>query len=143
MPKKKAMKTTKNNRSVDAYIKSAGDKYRADGERLVEIFSEVTKCAPRMWGTSIVGYGSYEYSRADGSQHEFMATGFSLRKSGPVLYIMPGYQDYSDLLKDLGPHKLGKACLYLKGLEGIHLPTLKKLIRAGLRDLKRTHSVTL
>lgn len=66
-----------------------------------------------------------------------------MRKSGPTIYIMPDYEDYSDLMKKIGPHKLGKSCLYLKNLEGIDLKVLKKLIKAGLRDLKKLYKVEL
>jgi hypothetical protein len=68
-----------------------------------------------------------------------MATGFSPRKANLSIYIMPGYTDFSDILKNLGPHKLGKSCLYIKRLDDIHLPTLKKLIKAGVRDLKQKY----
>ena len=95
-----------------------------------------------MWG-NIFGFGQYHYKYDSGREGDFLATGFAMRKSGPTIYIMPGYNDYSELLEKLGPHKLGKSCLYLKNLEGIHIPTLKKLIKAGLKDLKKAHTVTL
>lgn len=66
-----------------------------------------------------------------------------MRKSGPTLYIMPGYENYADILEKLGPHKLGKACLYVKHLRDINTAVLTKLIKAGLRDLKKTYPVTL
>lgn len=96
-----------------------------------------------MWGSGIVGFGEYDYKRSNGDFGVFMATGFSIRKSGPTLYIMPGYQDYDELMKKLGPHKLGKSCLYLKNLEEIDLGIIAKLIKAGLKDLKKTHKVRI
>jgi hypothetical protein len=95
-----------------------------------------------MWG-NIFGFGSYHYQYDSGREGDFLATGFAMRQSGPTIYIMPGYHDYGELLNKLGPHKLGKSCLYLKSLEGIHLPTLKKLIRAGLKDLRQEFPVTM
>ena len=141
MPKRIKLKTSKNNASVAGYIKSLPKDQQADAKTLLELFSDTTKTKGKMWGTSIVGFGEYTYHRSNGDEGQFMATGFSIRKSGPTLYIMPGYTDYSDLMKKIGPHKLGKSCLYLKNLEGIHLPTVKKLIAQGLKDLKKNHQV--
>jgi len=66
-----------------------------------------------------------------------------MRKNGPTIYILSGYNDYGELLKKVGPHKLGKSCLYLKNLEETHLPTIKKLILIGLKDLKKLYPVNL
>lgn len=136
-------KTTATKKSVNSYLKTLGKAEQAEAKQLIDIFSDVTKVKPVMWGSSIVGFGSYHYTYDSGREGDFLATGFSIRKSGPTIYIMPGYSDYSDILKNLGPHKLGKSCLYLKSLESIHIPTLKKLIRAGLEDLKKTFPVTI
>jgi hypothetical protein len=68
-----------------------------------------------------------------------MASGFSARKSGPTIYILPGSNDYSKELEKLGPHKLGKSCLYLKSLEGIDFKVLSKLIQKGMKDLKKKY----
>ena len=65
-----------------------------------------------MWGTSIIGYGYYDYTYKSGHSGRWMATGFSPRKAQLSIYIMPGYQDFSPILDRLGPHKLGKSCLY-------------------------------
>ncbi|HMA78616.1 MAG TPA: DUF1801 domain-containing protein [Candidatus Paceibacterota bacterium] len=143
MGKATTLKTTKTNASVKRYVQTLSPNQQADTQTLLDVFTSATKTEPRLWGESIVGFGEYTYTRSDGSEHQFLATGFALRKSGPTIYIMPGYNDYSEILKNLGPHKLGKGCLYVKSLDGIHLPTLKKLIRAGLRDLQESHSVNL
>ena len=115
------------------------DRLRKDCKALLKLFRETTGMKARMWGSSIVGFGEYTYYRS-GSPVQFMATGFSPRKSGPVLYIMPGYRDYSPLLKNLGPHKLGKSCLYLKNLDGVDLDVIAQLIKQGLEDLKKSYS---
>lgn len=140
MPKKITLKTQKNNTSVTAFIKEIENpQLRKDSQKLLKLFKEVTGLKPKMWGDSIIGFGEYTYFRSNGDQGQFMATGFSPRKSGPTLYIMPGYFNYENLLKKLGPHKLGKSCLYLKNLEGIDLEVIKKLITQGLKDLKKKH----
>ena len=90
---------------------------------------------PKMWGDSIVGFGQYHYRYATGGEGDFLATGFSLRKSNLSIYIMPGYGDFSDILKNLGKHKLGKSCLYVNKLADIDLDVLAQLITAGLERL--------
>ena len=92
-----------------------------------------------MWGNSIIGFGEYTYYRSNGDVGHFMATGFSPRKSGPTLYILPGYKDYSEMLSRLGKHKLGKSCLYLKRLDDIDSKVLATLIKQGMADLKASH----
>jgi hypothetical protein len=131
MPKKVKLKTSKNSLSVADYIKNADPKLQTDAKTLLKLFKSATGANPKMWGKSIIGFGEYTYHRSNGDEGLFMATGFSIRKSGPTLYIMPGYQDYSDLMKKIGPHKLGKSCLYLKNLDGIDLKVLEKLIMPG------------
>ena len=108
---------------------------RADGLVLNEIFKEVTGFTPKMWGPSIVGYGSYHYTYQTGRQGDFLATGFSPRKQNLSIYIMPGYTDFSDILGKLGKHKHGRSCLYINKLADVDTEVLKELIRAGLKDL--------
>lgn len=142
MAKKVQLKTAKNQGSVTAFINAIEDEQlRKDSKTLLKLFKEITGLKPKMWGSTIIGFGEYTYYRANGDEGEYMATGFSPRKSGPTIYIMPGYQDYSALLEKLGRHKLGKSCLYLKRLEDVDLGILTKLIKQGLKDLKKTHRV--
>lgn len=115
---------------------------RQEARTLLKLFKEVTKAKPVMWG-NMIGFGSYHYKYDSGREGDFFATGFAMRKSGPTIYIMPGYQDYAALLKKLGPHKLGKSCLYLKSLEGIDLQVLEKIIKTGLKDLAKIYPVSL
>ena len=105
----------------------------------MKVFKEATGMKPKMWGESIIGFGEYTYFRSNGDEGQFMACGFSPRKSGPTLYIMPGYSDYKALLKKLGPHKLGKSCLYLKSLDDIDTKIVARLIKIGLKDLKKKY----
>ncbi len=110
---------------------------RADGLVLLELFAEVSGFQPKMWGPTIVGFGRYHYTYETGREGDFLATGFSPRKANLSIYIMPGYQDYSEILSRLGKHKLGKSCLYVNKLADIDLDVLRELISAGLRDLDK------
>ncbi|SHH33213.1 DUF1801 domain-containing protein [Cognatishimia maritima] len=110
---------------------------RADGLVLLDLFSKVSGYAPVMWGPSIVGCGRYHYRYESGREGDFLATGFSPRKSNLAIYIMPGYQDYSEILDRLGKHKLGKSCLYVNKLADIDLVVLRELIKAGMADLNK------
>lgn len=118
------------------------ERRRTDSERLLDIFAEVTGYEPKMWGPSIIGYGSYHYKYDSGREGDFLATGFSPRKANLSLYIMPGYQDYQPILDRLGKHKLGKSCLYINKLDDVDEDVLKELIRTGLDDLNKKWPVT-
>ena len=118
MTKKVKLKTTKNTKSVTEFLNSIEvETLKKDCKTLLKIFKDSTEMKPKMWGDSIIGFGEYTYFRSNGHEGVYMATGFSPRKSGPTIYIMPGYQDYSHFLEKLGPHKIGKSCIYLKNLE--------------------------
>ena len=129
-------KTALTDASVDEFIASiAHPTRRQDAAVLVDLFSNVTEFAPKMWGDSIVGFGQYHYRYATGREGGFLATGFSPRKSNLSIYIMPGYGDFSDILKNLGKHKLGKSCVYVNKLADIDLDVLAQLITAGVERL--------
>lgn len=128
--------------SVDAFIDSVPHAGRREDARVLDgLFREVTGFQPRMWGSSIIGYGQYHYVYDSGREGDFLATGFSPRKANMSIYIMPGYKDYSHILSDLGPHKTGAACLYLGRLGKVDLAVLARVIRAGLDDLNKTWPV--
>ncbi|MDA8596896.1 DUF1801 domain-containing protein [Candidatus Pacebacteria bacterium] len=134
--------TTSHTFKKKAYLNDlANETERTTAKDLLTLFTKTTGKKPALWG-NMVGFGSYHYKYDSGREGDFLATGFAMRKSGPTIYIMPGYQDYSDILKDLGPHKLGKSCLYIKRLEDIDLKVLEKLIKAGLKDLQKKYPVS-
>ncbi len=134
------LKTKKNAASVDAFIDSVEDETkRQDCRAVLEIMREITGEEPAMWGSSMVGFGSYDYKYASGHEGNWFLTGFSPRKQNLTLYIMSGFADADPLLAKLGKHTTGKACLYVKKLDDIHLPTLRKLIRESV-DQKRSGS---
>ena len=108
---------------------------RADAVALNAMFRDITGWQPRMWGPSMIGYGAYHYTYDSGRSGDFLATGFSPRKSNMSIYIMPGYADFSDILARLGKHKIGKSCLYINKLADVDMNVLQELVRAGLKDL--------
>jgi hypothetical protein len=134
------LKTSKTKESPAAFLNSIEDAdRRRDAKAINKLMRDVSGHKPAMWGESIVGYGAYTYTRSNGKEFSFMRLGFSPRKEHVVLYILPGYEDHQVLLEKLGKHKKGKACLYIKRLDDIHLPTLKKLITTGWRDMQRLY----
>ncbi|MBV2361212.1 DUF1801 domain-containing protein [Thalassococcus sp. CAU 1522] len=131
-------RTVMTNASVPAFLAAvAPERRRDDALALDALFRRVTGWQPRMWGPSMVGYGTYRYRYDSGREGDFLATGFAPRKASMVVYIMPGYSDFSAILDRLGPHRLGKSCLYLTALSRIDMTVLGRLIRAGLDDLDR------
>jgi hypothetical protein len=110
---------------------------RDQGFELLDLFGRVTGWQPRMWGPTIIGYGVYDYTYQSGRTGTWMATGFSPRKAALSIYIMPGYADYGAILDRLGPHKMGKSCLYITRLDAVDHDVLAELIRTGLTDLSK------
>jgi hypothetical protein len=135
------MKTQKTTASVATFLKAIKDpQVRADCQTLVEIMQAVTGEKPRMWGTGLVGFGSYHYVYASGREGDWPLTAFAPRKQNLTVYIMPGFAQHQDLLAKLGPHKTAVSCLYIKRLSDIHLPTLKKIITASVKHMKKTYA---
>ncbi|CUK01461.1 hypothetical protein RUE5091_02254 [Ruegeria denitrificans] len=129
-------KTAPTDQSVESFLSTVQPVRKANDVRELDaVFRKTTGFNPVMWGPSIVGYGRYHYRYKSGREGDFLATGFSPRKSALSIYIMPGYADFGDILSRLGKHKLGKSCLYLNKLADIDLDVLAELIRAGLADL--------
>mgnify|MGYP000542093763 CR=1 FL=1 len=122
--------------SVDEFIAAVEHPVRrADAKVLDALFQRVTGWTPRMWGPTLIGYGSYEYTYESGRSGTMLATGFSPRKANMVLYIMPGYADMGEMLARVGKHKIGKSCLYLTQLKNNDLDVVEEIIRFGLKDL--------
>ena len=113
---------------------------REDCFAVAKLMEEVTGEKPRMWGTSIVGFGSYWYTNTTGKPAEWPLVGFSPRKQNLTLYIMAGFDKYAELMKKLGKHSCGGSCLYIKRLEDVHQPTLKKLIKESVKYMQKRHS---
>ena len=131
-------KTKPTNQSVTDFLNKIPEpERRADCFEVARIMEEITGEKPTMWGPSIVGFGSYRYKYASGREGDWPMTSFSPRKKDLTLYIMMGFEKHADLMEKLGKHSHSKSCLYIKRLSDIHIPTLKKLIKIGLKDLKK------
>lgn len=132
-----ALKTQPTDASVTKFLAGIKDEQRRkDCLVVLGIMRDVTKSEPTMWGSSIVGFGSFHYKYASGREGDWFVIGFSPRKQDLTLYLMHGLGPHSELFKTLGKYKGGKACLYIKHLDDIHLPTLKKLIRESMKFVK-------
>ncbi|HEU5290354.1 MAG TPA: DUF1801 domain-containing protein [Cyclobacteriaceae bacterium] len=131
------LKTKKTAASVEQFILAIEDETRRDDcFTLIELMKSITKEEPVMWGSSIVGFGSYHYIYASGQEGDWPVAAFSPRKQNLTIYFMMGF-DKSPLMEKLGKYKTSKACLYVKRLDDLHIPTLKQLIKASLVDLKK------
>ena len=132
------LKTKPSKRSVARFLAAIGDEtVRRDCRTLVKIMGQATHRRPTMWGKSIVGFGTYRYTYASGRSGEWFLTGFAPRRRELTLYIGSGFEGHSTLLKRLGKVKTGKGCLYLKSLDDVHLPTLRKLIVQSTRRMAK------
>ena len=137
------LKTQPNQASVEEFINSVkDDQVRQDCWTIVDMMQKATNAKPQMWGASIVGFGSYHYQYASGREADWMLTGLSPRKKNITIYLMTGFEQYGELLAQLGKYSLGKSCLYIKRLADINLPTLTKLIAASVQQMNRFSSPT-
>ena len=133
-------KTQKNEQSVVDFLNGVEDEQkRRDSFAVMELMKEVTGEEPAMWGDSIVGFGSYQYRYASGREGDSPLTGFSPRKQNLTLYITSGFEQYEDLLDDLGKFKTGKSCLYLKRLQDVDLDVLRELVRQSVALMEATN----
>ena len=127
---KDAVTTVENDGDVAAFLAGVPHEVRRrDAHMLVELMQRVTGEPPRMWGTSIVGFGRYHYRYATGREGDAAAAGFSPRKAATTVYVPDGFDRYSELLGRLGPHTTSVSCLYLKDLAQIDLDVLAELVR--------------
>lgn len=133
------LKTKATDQSVAKFIASAGESRQADCATLLALMQKATGANPKLWGSSLVGFGDYHYVYASGREGDWFLTGFSPRKANLSLYVLNGFPGQAELLEKLGKHKVGKGCLYLNQLADVHLPTLKKLIAGSVKQAKKTH----
>lgn len=130
-------KTKENDASVGAFLEGvAHPTRREDGHTLRTLMEDVTGEPARMWGTNIVGFGSYTYRYASGRSGDWPIAGFSPRKASLSVYIMPGFRDYAELLGRLGKHKVGKSCLYVNKLADVDMDVLRELIEASVDHMR-------
>ena len=132
------LKTKINDASVESFLKTIPeDKKRQDSFAILNMMKEVTGEEPKMWGTSIIGFGTYRYKYASGQEGDWLRIGFSPRKQNLSLYIMSGFQQNEELMAKLGKYSTGKGCLYIKRLEDIDQSVLKELIKASFTATKK------
>ena len=126
--------------SVRSYLDGiANEPRRRDCETVAAMMKTVTKCEPRMWGPSIVGFDTYHYKYESGREGDMCVVGFSSRKTDLVVYLVSGFEGAADLLENLGSHKLGKSCLYIRRLSDVNLPVLERLVARSVEETKRRY----
>ena len=130
-------KTKPTKASVTQFINKIPDEARReDCFAIAKMMEEITGSKPVMWGPSIVGFGTWSYKYASGHEGDWPIAAFSPRKTDLTVYLTIGFEKYDELLGQLGKHRKSKSCLYIKRLSDIHVPTLKKLIKISIKDLK-------
>lgn len=133
-------KTRATDASVAAYLSAIEDEgRRKDREAIAALMSRVTKAPPRMWGTSIVGFDSYHYKYPSGREGDACVTGFSSRKGDICVYLAASGSDQAQLLTQLGRHKMGKCCLYIRKIADVNMGVLEQLIVGSVAEVKRRY----
>ncbi len=131
-------KTKPTDTSVAQFLAAIPDEQRRqDCQTLVDLMSKAAGAGPKLWGSNIIGFGQYHYVYDSGREGDSMLVGFSPRKPALTLYVGAGSDEQQALLANLGKFKAGKGCLYIKQLEDVRLPTLKKIIAQGVKQAKK------
>lgn len=143
MAKNAEVKTKVNEASVEGFLNSVTDEQaRKDCFEILKMMKQVTKEEPKMWGTSIVGFGSYHYKGASGREGDWFIMGFSPRKQNLTLYGLKGFTSHTELLEKLGKHKVGGGCLYINKLKDVDVKVLKELIKQAVKATKKNKNAT-
>jgi len=138
------LKTKETDNSVIEFIETVeSQKKREDAYKLLDIFAETSGYEAKMWGPSIIGFGSYHYKYASGHEGDAPLVGFSPRKAKISLYFATGDTEREELLKEFGKHTSGKACVYINKIADIDVEVLKKLIKQSIKFLKEAHPDSL
>ena len=134
-------KTTETEVSVIDFINSYvdNDQKKADSFHLIELMRKWSGFQPKMWGPTIIGFGSYHYKYASGREGDAPLIGFSPRKAAISLYVYSPVEEQKPLLEALGKFKMGKACIYVKKLSDINILTLEKMCKATIEYLNEHH----
>ena len=136
-------KTKPTDASVEDYIASrANEEQRVDCKALMAILRRVTQQRPKMWGPSIVGYGSYRYTYESGRTGEMCLAGFAIRGRELVVYLLPDGEEQEALLSSLGKHRMGKSCLYFKRLADLDKTVLERLVANSVVEVKRRYGTS-
>ncbi len=133
-------KTRPSDASVDEYIASRGNaQQRADCRELMAMLQRVTRDTPRMWGPSIVGFGSYRYTYESGRTGEAPVVGFAIRGRKLVIYVATDGDEQQSLLARLGKHEMGKVCLYFKQLADLDASVLERIVVGSVAEVRRRY----
>lgn len=134
------LKTAQNDQDVMQFINAvANEQKKADSLRIMHIMKEITGKEPKMWGNSIVGYGSYHYKYKSGREGEWFLTGFSPRKQSLTIYVMGGLTHHTERLEKLGKFKQSKGCLYIKKLSDVDEVVFRDLLVDSVRIIQEAH----
>lgn len=134
---KAELKTKPTSADVEKFLNSIeNEKRRKDAFVILDLMKKVTKEEPKMWGASIIGFGSYHYKYESGREGDWFLAGFSPRKTNFSIYIMSGFKEFDGLLSKLGKHKTGSSCLYINKLEDVDLSILKKMVTLSVKKMK-------
>jgi hypothetical protein len=135
------LKTKVNDASVDKFLRGVTDETkREDSYKIVAMMKKATQAEPKMWGTSIIGFGDYHYKYESGREGDYFLTGFSPRKQNLTLYILGGFDEHEELLNKLGKYSLGKGCLYIKKLEDVDTKVLNELVRRSVKKIAKAYA---
>lgn len=134
-------KTQETEQNVEEFIESFAntEQKKKDSFELIKLMKEVTGFEPKMWGPTIIGFGSYHYTYASGHEGDAPLVGFSPRKAEISLYVFTGAEEYEHLLENLGKFRKGKSCIYIKKLENIDQEELKKVMRETIQFVKEKY----
>ena len=134
------LKTKERKASVEKFLNNVKDyQKREDSFKILKMMKQITKAEPKMWGSSMIGFGNYHYKYASGREGDWFLTGFSPRQQNLTLYIMTDINKYKELLNNLGKHKTGKGCLYINKLDDVDVKVLKELITTSVKKLKKMY----
>ncbi len=133
-------KTRERTASVTTFLAAVKNaRRREDAQVLLKMMKAVTRTQPKMWGPSIVGFGRCHYRYESGRESDMPMIGFSPRRAALVLYMMPGFERYEDLMQQLGKHGTGRSCLYINKLDDVDTHVLRALIIEAYRYMKKKH----
>jgi len=131
-------KTKPTDQNVEEYLNQVSDeRRRQDCFTVLKLMKRITGKKPRMWGDTLVGFGSYHYKYASGREGDFFLAGFSPRKQNLAIYIVAGLDKYPELLDKLGKFKTGKSCLYIKSIEDVDMSVLEELVKRSVKQVAK------
>lgn len=134
------LKTRENDGDVEAFLSQVENEERQrDCRTVMELMRDATGEPARMWGDSIIGFGSYHYVYDSGREGDWFLTGVSPRKRNLSVYIVPGFDDYEELMQRLGKHRTGKSCLYINRLSDVDQDVLRELIHRSVEAMRNAN----